>query len=415
MKKSSKINKLVIYGVLSYVMAIAFGIAVTGIFNGPGSGPFGALWSILLEVALLILLAVFIALTIITIQKRFRESEKNNKWFRSVLDAIVFPVHVTDNDMKWTFMNKAFEKLMTDQNVVRNRESGYGMDCCNAGANICQTENCGIKQLRKGVGESYFDWCGMHCKQDTSYLVNDEGDRIGFVEVVTDLTALIRVNTYNAQELSRIVSNLNKMAVGETDLDLDIEKADEHTKESYEQFRKIAESLDQVKQAINSMIDDADMLTNAAVNGLITTRADASKHKGGYRKVVEGVNATLDTMVKPIDETIIMLNKISNNDLDVAMSTDYKGSFKELAESINNVVKRLLSVEDAFYKVSIGDTSRLEEFKKVGKRSANDRLMPSAIAMMQNVRDVIVESNRLANACIEGNLEVRGNSDQFEG
>ncbi len=43
------------------------------------------------------------------------------------------------------------------------------------------------------------------------------------------------------------------------------------------------------KQALNAMLADAALLPKAAVEGKLATRADATKHQGDYRKVVEGV------------------------------------------------------------------------------------------------------------------------------
>jgi methyl-accepting chemotaxis protein len=224
-----------------------------------------------LFLAILILLAVLVlagACAWVTSKKAAQQLdtlvEKGN-WYKSVLDSIDFPIHVTDNDMKWTFLNRAFEKLMIDQNNIKDRESAYGRACSNAGANICNTENCGIAQLRKGVGQSYFEWCGMNCKQDTSYLVNEHGERIGFVEVVTDLTSLIRVNKYNATEINRLVGNLNKLAAGDLELDLKIGVSDEFTKDTYKDFSEINHSLGGVKDALTLMINDTDILTKAAV------------------------------------------------------------------------------------------------------------------------------------------------------
>ncbi|MEZ5336477.1 MAG: hypothetical protein R2741_15290 [Methanolobus sp.] len=41
------------------------------------------------------------------------------------------------------------------------------------------------------------------------------------------------------------------------------------------------------------LVDDSLTLANAGVAGLLDTRADASKHAGDFRKVVEGVNDCL--------------------------------------------------------------------------------------------------------------------------
>ena len=131
--------------------------------------------------------------------------EKLN-WYQAIIDAVPFPIHVIDSDMKWVFLNKAFEKLMVDQRYVRDRKDAVGRPCSTAGANICNTEKCGIMQLKRGNGESFFDWCGMNCKQDTSNLLNIKGQHVGYVEVVQDLSASLSVRDYTAQEVKRLAA-----------------------------------------------------------------------------------------------------------------------------------------------------------------------------------------------------------------
>ena len=371
---------------------------------------------IVLILIVIFVLAFFLAtFTAKRARKRLEELNQKNNWYKEIVDAIDFPIHVTDNDMNWTFMNKAFEKLMIDQGVTKDRESAYGRQCDNAGATSCKTDNCGICQLKKGVNQTYFDWCGMSCKQDTSYLVDEKGERIGFVEVVTDLTSLIRVNEYNAVELKRIVSNMKSLAAGNLDLDLNVGAADQYTKESHEKFMDISRSIQEVKDALGLMISDAEMLSRASVEGALSTRADAAKHQGSYREVIEGFNATLDAIITPLNETIQILGKISLNDLDVEMSDKYTGTYHELSNSINAVRNRLSSIEDVFVRISKGDVGKLEEFKRVGKRSENDRLVPATITMMQAILDLTEEAGLIANACVEGNLNFRGNAEKFEG
>lgn len=61
-------------------------------------------------------------------------------WYEAMIDAVPFPIHVTDMNMKWTFMNKAFEKLMVDGGRIKTRKDGIGMQCSTASANICNTD-----------------------------------------------------------------------------------------------------------------------------------------------------------------------------------------------------------------------------------------------------------------------------------
>ncbi len=336
-------------------------------------------------------------------------------WYEGIIDAVPFPVHVIDNDMNWTYLNKAFEKLMVDQGVAKDRKDACGKPCSSAGANICNTQNCGIKQLLKGNPESYFDWCGMNCKQDTSFLRNKKGEKIGYVEVVTDLTSILKVNAYNKAEVERVATNLDLLSEGILDMNLEVKEADQYTKEAKENFVKINNNLIKVKNAINLMTEDAEMLSDAAIEGKLNTRADASKHNGEYRKVVEGVNKTLDSVIVPINEAIEVVAKFAVNDYTTSVSGNYKGMLGDFAEAINTVRTRLLSVQDAVMRISKGDTTRLEEFNKVGKRSENDMIMPSCIAAMQAIRDLINDAALLANAAVKGDLSVRSKIDGLEG
>ncbi len=59
------------------------------------------------------------------------------------------------------------------------------------------------------------------------------------------------------------------------------------------------------------MMADAMMLSQAAVEGKLATRADAGKHQGDYRKVVEGVNATLDAVIGPLNVAAERVDEIS--------------------------------------------------------------------------------------------------------
>ena len=62
----------------------------------------------------------------------------------------------------------------------------------------------------------------------------------------------------------------------------------------------INETIEQVRSNLKTLNDDAQMLANAAREGKVTVRADAMRHPGDFRKIVEGVNETLEMIVEPI-------------------------------------------------------------------------------------------------------------------
>lgn len=264
-------------------------------------------------------------------------------WYEGIIDAVPFPIHVTDNDMNWTYMNAAFEKLMIEQGVVTERKNGYGKACSNAGANICNTQNCGIKQLLKGTPESYFDWCGMSCKQDTSYLRNHKGEKVGFVEVVTDLTSILRVNSYTKTEVDRLAENLELLANGNLNMKLHVEEEDEHTKEARGNFLKINANLEKAKNAVGGLITDILMLSDAAIEGRLSTRVDSSKHNGEYKRIAEGVNHTLDAVIEPVQEAAAVLDEMSKGNLQVTVKGNYKGDHAKIKDALNDSIETLSS------------------------------------------------------------------------
>lgn len=181
------------------------------------------------------------------------------------------------------------------------------------------------------------------------------------------------------------------------------------------EFKLIRENLNICIQAINALIEDADMLAQAAVEGKLNTRADINKHGGDFQKIVSGVNHTLDAFIEPLNESLLVLSKMAVNDLSTEMQGQYQGHFKELADAINLVRTRLLDILNIFTSISKGDVSALDHFRQLGQRSENDKLIPAVVAMMQAIQELVSETNTLTNAAAQGHLDIRGNTEKFQG
>ena len=54
-----------------------------------------------------------------------------------------------------------------------------------------------------------------------------------------------------------------------------------------------------MSRQFNLLVSDAGMLTKAAVEGKLDTRADPTRHQGDFKRIVEGVNDTLDAVIGP--------------------------------------------------------------------------------------------------------------------
>ncbi|MEI6875941.1 MAG: HAMP domain-containing protein, partial [Spirochaetota bacterium] len=122
--------------------------------------------------------------------------------------------------------------------------------------------------------------------------------------VIAILTFLSRSIVGN---LKGVITVLDKMAVGNL--------SERFLVKSKDEFAVVSASLGKVSDSVSLLIADAGMLAEAAVDGKLATRADASKHEGDYRKVVDGVNKTLDLVITPFNETSAVLKRMAEGDL----------------------------------------------------------------------------------------------------
>ncbi|BBL76442.1 methyl-accepting chemotaxis protein [Methylomagnum ishizawai] len=109
-------------------------------------------------------------------------------------------------------------------------------------------------------------------------------------------------------------------------------------------FNVLKHNLNLAIDNVNALIADADMLSQAALEGRLETRADAAKHQGGYRRIVEGVNQTLDSVIGPVNEVMRLLTLIERGDLTEKIDATYQGKLRQLRDSVNNTVDKLSGV-----------------------------------------------------------------------
>jgi methyl-accepting chemotaxis protein len=329
-------------------------------------------------------------------------------WQLAIIDAVPFPIHVTDPDMKWTFMNKAFEKLMVDQGYIPNRDAAVGRPCSTANANICKTEKCGIQQLRKGVPESFFDWVGgSKCKQDTSKLVNIQGQNIGYVEVVQDLTSIIGAKEYTNTEIDRLAANLVLLAEGNLNFKTQQRETDKHTIEVKERFAKIDLSLDLVRQAVTRTTTDVHALTKSAIEGKLSERVDVSAHHGDFGKIVEGINAMLDAILLPIGEGNRILAQISDGKIDELIAHTYKGDHEKMKLAVNHVAVVLQALQKELGRLT--EASKDGQLSERGKPESFQGAYADIVRGVNHMLDAILlpigEGNRILAQISNGRID----------
>jgi methyl-accepting chemotaxis protein len=104
---------------------------------------------------------------------------------------------------------------------------------------------------------------------------------------------------------------------------------------------QIHEWLVLLKNNIAALVADADMLSVAALQGELATRADATKHQGDFRKIIRGVNDTLDAVIGPVSEVMRVLTAMEQGDMTLTITEEYRGQLRQLRDTVNNTVKKL--------------------------------------------------------------------------
>ncbi len=106
----------------------------------------------------------------------------------------------------------------------------------------------------------------------------------------------------------------------------------------------INETIEQVRANIKALIADTQKLSQAAVAGHLDVRAEASRHRGDFFRIVEGINGTLDAIVLPLGEAMTVIKGMENGDLSLRIEGNYQGQLLDLKNSINLTQEKLAGI-----------------------------------------------------------------------
>jgi len=188
---------------------------------------------------------------------------------------------------------------------------------------------------------------GVHyLEQHTIPLLDKDGGIVALMAVYADNTEKRKVEAakaeftqYQSSYFRTLSEDLTKMAAGDLNFKLVLPPANENTQEAHDQFVIINTAITEVRDALQMMITDANMLAAAAVAGKLNTRADANRHQGDFRKIVEGVNNTLDAVIRPVNEALRVSQEYAKQNFSARMDDNLKvaGDFLVFKESLNSI------------------------------------------------------------------------------
>ena len=222
----------------------------------------------------------------------------------------------------------------------------------------------------------------------------------------------------------------------------------------------INETIEQVRAHLKALISDMAMLSDAAIEGRLLTRADVSRHQGDFALIVKGVNETLDAVIGPLNVAADYVDRIGRGDIPEKITDRYNGDFNTIKNNLNacidglgglveaNKVLQLLAVNDCSVKVEgsyqgifaevaratneaqarflhainviavIGDGEFREEMialEKVGKRSEKDVMIPALLRTMHAIDALVTDMAMLSDAAVDGRLSTRADVKKHHG
>jgi len=155
----------------------------------------------------------------------------------------------------------------------------------------------------------------------------------GFSELATAVNAIVAGQLELTEKALACVK-----AFGEGDFDAPLE-----TFPGKKVF--VNEAIEQVRAHLKALNEDAQLLADAAREGRVTVRADADRHQGDYRKIVNGMNETLEMIVSPIvtvQQSVETINtaakEIAQGNADLSRRTeDQAASLEKTAASMEEL------------------------------------------------------------------------------
>lgn len=134
-----------------------------------------------------------------------------------------------------------------------------------------------------------------------------------------------------AGALSRKTQVARKIANGDLDIAL----------ESVSPTDELGQAMIMMRERISSLLYDVDRISQAAVDGNLDYRADATIHGGEFARIIQGINDTLDSVNKPIKEAKDVLERVALRDLSARVLGEYQGDHALIKKAVNEAVTNL--------------------------------------------------------------------------
>jgi methyl-accepting chemotaxis protein len=150
------------------------------------------------------------------------------------------------------------------------------------------------------------------------------------------------------------------------------------------QLKEAGDAYAKMGETVKSQMEDVNMLVQATMQGNLSTRADASKHQGEFRKIVQGINDILDAVTGPLHIAAEHIERISVGVLPPKITASYHGELNEIINNLNHTIDLIKEMAEAVNQVVKGGLTTT-----VKPRSEKDAVGNMFGQMVANLRQLI--------------------------
>ncbi|MFA8343903.1 MAG: methyl-accepting chemotaxis protein [Rhodothermaceae bacterium] len=333
------------------------------------------------------------------------------------IDKFPAPAMVIDTEFNIRFMSKAGASIAgVDQDQL------IGKKCYNVfKSSDCNTKNCvcakamSSGQIATSETDAHPNGNEMLIEFTGVPLKDQEGKIIGAFEVVKDQTEIKtamrkveKTQEYQNTEFEKLSEALTQFADGNFNFKLETSPADDDTIPVKVGFDIVYKAIEQSVDAVAELASDANMLAASAIEGELAQRADATRHKGEFSKIISGINETLDAIIGPLNVAADYIDRISKGDIPNHINAVYKGDFNAIKNNINILIDASNEITRVAQEIAAGNLQI-----EIKERSNQDKLMQAMNKMVLGITAVVQEVFISADNVASGSLELSTSSEQI--
>jgi len=173
---------------------------------------------------------------------------------------------------------------------------------------------------------------------------------------------------------------------------------------------ELVQAFQTMRHTISLVSHEINTLMTSIQNGDLSFRADTEAFSGEWKKLIIGINNVVNAFIVPINVTASMLDLLAKGAIPDKLQIRYNGDFNVIIQNLNELIHATLVTTQIAEAIADGNLTI-----EVKERSEHDRMMIALNQMVRKLNEIMNETNTMIQAVDNGQLDIRGNSDGFDG